>query len=233
MSAATILVVEGKRAGDDSLVPSLEKEGYVVACFYTGTSALAWSRGNAPDLIIFDAASMRSSGVRSCRQLRKENQETPIIHTRQDGHPKDTSAGADIYLMKPFTPRKVLNRVRALLPADQFKEEIVRAGKLTLFRSKPSVDIDGRGEKRLTPKQARLLEEFLRYPNQILTRRQLMRDVWQTDYIGDTRTLDVHIRWVREAVEDDPADPKRIATVRGVGYVFRLPPEERVKPSSR
>jgi DNA-binding response OmpR family regulator len=170
---------------------------------------------------------MRSSGVRSCRRLRKHLVDTPIIHTRNDGEPKDTSAAADVYLKKPFTSRKVLNRVRALLPADPFQEEVVRAGELTLYRTKPSVELGSRGEKPLTPKQARLLEEFLRHPNQVLSRRQLMQNVWLTSYIGDTRTLDVHVRWVREAIEENPAQPKRLVTVRGIGYIFRLPPLER------
>jgi two-component system phosphate regulon response regulator PhoB len=133
-------------------------------------------------------------------------------------------AGADSYLVKPFTSRKVLNRVRMLLPTQQGDGEVVRAGQITLYRAKPSVDVGGDGEVRLTPKQANLLELFLRHPNRVLSRRKLMQEVWQTDYVGDTRTLDVHIRWVREAIEADPGNPQCITTVRGVGYIFRLPP---------
>jgi DNA-binding response OmpR family regulator len=223
MGQANILLVEGKRAGEDSLYPALCKEGYKIHILHTGAAAISWIERQLPDLVLFDAASMRSSGVRNCRRLRRHLPDTPIIHTRPAGEPKDSSAGADIYLVRPYTARKVLNRVRALLPADELKDQVVRAGALTLFRSKPSVDIGGRGEKRLTPKLAQLLEEFLRHPNQVLSRRQLMQNVWDTNYIGDTRTLDVHIRWVREAIEDDPAKPRRLTTVRGVGYVFHLP----------
>lgn len=223
MSAPNILLVEGTRIGSDSLEAALLKEGYQVIVFHTGKSACDWARSNHANLVIVDAASMRSSGVRSCRQLRRLLGVTPIIHTRPAGENQDDNAGADVYLMKPFTSRKVLNRVRALLPADQFSEEIVRAGDLTLIRGKPSVEAGERGEKRLTPKQAQLLEEFLRHPNEVLSRRQLMQNVWNTDYIGDTRTLDVHIRWVREAIEIDASDPVRITTVRGIGYIFNLP----------
>lgn len=224
MDQAVIMLVEGKRAGDRSLQAAIAKAGYAVHVFHTGSAALDWSQNYTPDLIVFDGASMRSSGVRSCRRLRRALGETPIIHTRAAGDTKDVSAEADVYLMKPFTARKVLNRVRALLPADEYKEEIVRAGDLTLYRGKRSVDVGGRGEKRLTPKLVALLETFLRHPNEVLTRRKLMHDVWNTDYVGDTRTLDVHIRWAREAIEEDPSDPKRLTTVRGVGYIFRLPP---------
>lgn len=225
MSTRKILLVEGDRAAERSLKPALQKEGYIIEVFHTGKTALAWTLDNSPDLIVYDAASMRSNGVRSCRRIRDHLADVPIIHTRKNGEPRDSAAGADVYLAKPFTARKVLNRVRTLLPVDEFEEQVVRAGELTFFCSKPSVDLTGRGEKRLTPKQAQLLQEFLRHPNEVLSRRQLMQNVWQTDYIGDTRTLDVHIRWLREAVERDPGNPSRINTVRGVGYIFRLPPE--------
>lgn len=224
MKDAQILLVEGRRAGDGSFAPALGNEGYKVKVVHTGAAALRWSDDHKPDLVIFDGASMRSSGVRSCRRLSRMLVETPIIHTRPAGTRKDTGAEADIYLVQPFTARKLLNRVRALLPADAYEEQVIRAGKLTLYRGKSSVEIAGRGETRLTPKQADLLLAFLRHPNQVLTRRQLMKDVWNTDYVGDTRTLDVHIRWVREAIEDDPGNPCRLTTVRGVGYIFQLPP---------
>ena len=136
----------------------------------------------------------------------------------------DRSTEADVYLQLPFTPRKLLNRVRALLPVDQVKEEIVRYGSISLYRTKRSVEVNGQGESLLTPKLADLLEEFIRHPNEVVTRRQLMIDVWKTDYIGDTRTLDVHIRWMRELIEEDPAKPTLLKTVRGKGYIFCVPP---------
>jgi two-component system phosphate regulon response regulator PhoB len=166
---------------------------------------------------------MRSSGVRSCRRLRRQFVETPMIHIRPAGMAEDRAAEADIYLAAPFTPRKLLNRVRALLPADATVEQIVRAGNITLFCGKRSVDIDGRGERRLTPKLCRLLEELLRHPNEVVSRGQLMENVWHTTYVGDTRTLDVHIRWVREMIEKDPSRPEMLRTARGKGYIYRPP----------
>lgn len=226
MVEARILLVEGKRAGDESLQAALCKAGYLVTVCHTGAAALQWleADANTPDLVVFDGASMRSSGVRSCRRLRRALEDVPIIHTRAGDQPRDEMAGADVYLAKPYTPRKVLNRVRALLPAVASEEEIVRAGDLILYRGKRSVEVAGRGETQLTPKLAALLEEFLRHPNQVRSRRVLMQNVWQTDYIGDTRTLDVHVRWVREAIEADPSSPQRLLTVRGKGYVLRVPP---------
>ena len=222
MKTPLILLIEDQRAGNASLEPALVRQGFEVEIFHAASQAMDWLQTTTPDLVVFNAATMSSSGVHSCQQIRKRLEVTPIIHTRQDGEAKDTSARADVYLMKPFTARKVLNRVRALLPVDQYEEEIVRAGELTFFRSKPSVSLTGRSERSLTPKQANLLETFLRHPNQLLSRRRLMQEVWDTDYVGDTRTLDVHIRWVREAIENDPGQPRRITTVRGAGYVFQL-----------
>ena len=91
------------------------------------------------------------------------------------------------------------------------------------YLTKKSVDIEGKGERRLTPKLAHLLAQFMRHPHQVLTRRELMRRVWHTDYIGDTRTLDVHIRWVREIIEEKPAKPQFLKTVRGKGYILAIP----------
>jgi len=220
---AAVLIVEGK-SGSDLFAAALKKAGYSVFIFHTGAAALTSLEKQEPDLVIFDSSSMRSSGTRTCRRLRRALDSKPIIHIREDGVPLDRSTEADVYLQLPFTPRKLLNRVRALLPVDEVKEEIVRYGNISLYRTKRSVEVNGQGESLLTPKLADLLEEFIRHPNEVVTRRQLMIDVWKTDYIGDTRTLDVHIRWMRELIEEDPAKPALLKTVRGKGYIFCVPP---------
>jgi two-component system phosphate regulon response regulator PhoB len=222
---AVILLIEGN-SNNHSFAPALEKAGYETAVFHTGINALNWAAQNHPDLIVFDSSSMRSSGSRSCRRLRRDLADLPIIHCRAQGTEEDKSAGADVYLSLPFTPRKLLNRIRALLPADVSKEEVVRCGHITLYRSKRSVDVNGQGERSLTPKLAQLLEEFIRHPNELVTRRQLMLNVWKTEYIGDTRTLDVHIRWVREQIEENPTKPQLLRTIRGKGYIFIMPSAE-------
>ena len=222
MQQAHILLVEGDSAGEQSLAPAIRKAGYTLCLAHTGVAAVDLIKDETPDLIIFDASTMRSSGSRNCRRLRRLLPHTPLIHSRSAHTPEDETVEADVYLAHPYTARKLLNRIRALLPADASQEEVVRCGQLTLYRDKRSVDVNGQGEQQLTPKLAQLLEEFLRYPNQVVSRRQLMQNVWKTDYIGDTRTLDVHIRWVRECIEEDPAKPRLLRTVRGKGYIFSI-----------
>lgn len=219
-----VLLVEGQNAGRDSLRPMLLKAGYEITIVNTGAEALDWLQDQAPNLIVFDASTMRSNGVRNCRRLRRFAELIPIIHSRAAGEEEDRSAGADVYLERPFSARKLLNRTRALLPADSSREEIIRYGNITLFRNKRSVGVTGKGEFTLTPKLALLLETFVRQPGVILTRRQLMQTVWQTDFVGDTRTLDVHIRWIRECIEDVPGQPELLKTQRGQGYVLWIPP---------
>ena len=224
MPEAIILLVEGKSSNLQSLKSALKKAKYRAEICHNGKTAMDSIAVSKPNLVVFNAASMRSNGSRTCRRLRRALGETPMIHIRNQGEPEEEEAEADIYLEYPFTPRKLLNRIRTLLPADDVTEEVVRYGEVKFYPAKPSVDVAGRGEKRLTPKLAQLLQEFMRYPNEVVTRVQLMRNVWQTDYIGDTRTLDVHIRWVREVVELDPGKPELLLTVRGQGYVFIVPP---------
>ncbi|UCG23748.1 MAG: response regulator transcription factor [Chloroflexota bacterium] len=226
MRAATILLVEGGSAGLYSMATALAKAGLSVTTVNSGVEAMRWLQDGRPDLVVLDASSMRSNGVRTCRRLRKALPQTPIIHCRAAGADEDRSAKADIYLVRPYTARKLLNRIWTLLPADDLTEEIVRAGTLTYYCSKRSVEVEGQGERRLTPKLAQLLEEFLRHPNQILGRHTLMENVWKTSYFGDTRTLDVHIRWMREIIEVDPARPLLLRTVRGVGYIFAISPRD-------
>ncbi len=229
-SSPLVLLVEGQNAGRDSLRPMLLKAGYEITIVNTGAEALDWLQDRAPNLIVFDASTMRSNGVRNCRRLRRFAEFIPIIHSRAAGEEEDRSAEADVYLERPFSARKLLNRTRALLPADSSREEIIRYGNITLFRNKRSVGVVGKGEFTLTPKLALLLETFIRQPGVLLTRRQLMLTVWQTDFVGDTRTLDVHIRWIRECIEDVPGQPELLKTHRGQGYVLWIPPRTEPPP---
>jgi DNA-binding response OmpR family regulator len=221
VSGAAILLVEGRWAVADSLALPLRKVGLDVTVCHTAVDAISVLKQADPDLLVFDAATMRTSGARTCQRLRRSNEAIPLIHCRGEGEAEPTESGADVYLRQPFTARKLLNRIRALLPANPDSEEIVRVGGLIYYRNKRSVNSPHYGERQLTPKLAELLEQFLRHPDVVLDRKHLMQMVWHTSYIGDTRTLDVHIRWMREIIEGDPAYPKFIVTVRGVGYVFR------------
>ena len=222
-SRRTILLIEGLPELESSLAHPLQKAGFVVDSFVLGKEAVGWSQKHHPDLVVVDASSMRSNGVRISRRLRGILPDTPIIHCRSESERELPRAMADIYLIQPFTGRKLLNRVRDLLPADPSQEEIVRFGDLMYFRGKRSVEVADRGEHQLTPKLALLLEEFLRNPGQVVTRKQLMENVWKTSYTGDTRTLDVHIRWVRECIEVDPSNPALLVTKRGQGFLLEQP----------
>jgi DNA-binding response OmpR family regulator len=225
-SKSVVLLVEGRSAGNDSLAPALRKASYELAVVYTGDAALGWLAEREPDIVVFDASTMRSNGARSCRRLRRALKHKPIIHARGDGVELDNAAEADVYLQRPFSPRKLLNRVRALLPPDGDKEEIVRYGDITYFRMKQSVEVNGRGESALTPKLSALLELFIRHCNELVSREQLMREVWETDFLDDTRTLDVHVSWIRKRIELNPSSPRILRTVRGKGYIFGFPPDE-------
>lgn len=222
-SRRTILLIEGLPESESSLAHPLQKAGFVVNSFVLGKEAVGWSQKHHPDLVVVDASSMRSNGVRISRRLRGILPDTAIIHCRSESEREMPRAMADIYLVQPFTGRKLLNRVRDLLPADPDHEEIVRFGDLMYYRGKRSVEVAGRGEHQLTPKLALLLEEFLRNPGQVVTRKQLMENVWNTSYTGDTRTLDVHIRWVRECIEVDPSNPTMLVTKRGQGFLLDQP----------
>lgn len=215
--AAKILLIESSRASAPSFEPALNKRGYRVVVVHTGKAAVqTTAKEDSPDVIVLDAASLRTSGNRICDQLRNHFPDTPIIHIKQASE-NGCDAGANVTLYMPFTPRKLINRVERFLNAD--KGEMLLCGAFKLNLHQRLLFANGR-EHRLTPKLAKLMEAFMRQPNQTLNRKYLMRYVWQTEYMGDTRTLDVHIRWIREAVEGEPGEPHHIITVRGVGYRF-------------
>lgn len=216
MVQAKVLLIEGKGAGPNSFRVSLEKKGHHVHVDHTGRSALERLGTAPPDVIVVDGISLHSSGTRICRLLHEHAPTIPIIVLRAEGASADRG-DADICLIAPFTSRKLLNRIERLMPARG--GEVLRVGDLALNLQQKCVLRNGR-EKRLTPKQFKLLETFMQRPGEVLSRRFLMRHVWQTDYVGDTRTLDVHIRWVRQIIEDDPDKPRYLRTVRGIGYRF-------------
>jgi DNA-binding response OmpR family regulator len=144
----------------------------------------------------------------------------PILLVTPRGTDPESIRSASVVLAHPFTPRKLLNRVVRLLPGDtRFALEV---GPIRLNLAQRTLRCQGR-ESRLTPKEVRLLEVFLQNPGKLLTRGTLIRQVWHTDYTGDTRTLDVHMSWLRRALEPDPSEPQFLKTIRGVGYRLDLP----------
>jgi DNA-binding response OmpR family regulator len=220
MTMAKILLIESGRASAPSYAPALEKKGYEVSIFHKVEDALSTHKQVNPDVVVLDAASMQTTGTRLCRATRAGLNGVPIILVAPEGTRPDTSCGASLTLARPFTARKLLNRVARLIPGDE--RFMLSAGPIRLNLAQRTVSCQGQ-ESRLTPKQARLLELFMRSPGKLLTRQNLIRQVWHTDYTGDTRTLDVHMSWLRRAIERDPKEPRFLRTIRGMGYRLDLP----------
>ncbi len=214
--AAKVLLIESARANAESFAPALKKRGYTVHVAHSGKAAVHIASREAVEVIVVDAASMRASGNRICALLRRHFDATPIIHIKAASE-NGTLSPASAVLYLDFTARKLINRIERFLNAD--KGEILECGPFKLNLNQRLLVAPGK-ETRLTPKLAQLMEVFMRKPRETLDRKFLMQTVWQTDYMGDTRTLDVHIRWIRDAVEREPSNPRHIITVRGVGYRF-------------
>ncbi len=177
------------------------------------------------DLAIIDA-SCALDGATCCRAFHASYPDLPFLlliaqEEQVDAECKELTQGN--VLRMPFTPRKVTNRVARFMTCMQ--GHILTVGELTLNMDKRCVS-RGDSVRRLTPRQAQLLEVFMRNTGRTLTRKYLMETVWETDYMGDTRTLDVHVRWIRERIEEEPSSPRYLRTVRGVGYHFDVPEEE-------
>lgn len=240
-----ILVVDDEAVLVETIAYNLEQAGYQVTTAADGASALQAAHRETPDLIILDIMLPEMDGLEVCRQLRRESNTstTPIMMLTARGDEIDKvvglEVGADDYVTKPFGRRELLARVRALLrrsdyvPANEAERngqdgnnEVPRANR-ELVAGPLRIDLAGRRvncrgqELELQPKQFELLTYFVRNRGTVLTRDQLLHNVWGYDYVGDTRTVDVHVRWLREKIEEDPANPHLIQTVRGVGYCFR------------
>lgn len=210
-----ILWIEGKRAEGPPFIPSLRKKGYSVEVVPNGSAALARLVEVDPDLVVLNAASLRTSGVRICRSLRERNNRLPVLVIAGQEQTTIEEGCASVVLKMPFTPRKLINRISPFLPHDG--SNILHVGPIRLDFEHRRVRCQGR-EARLTPRQTLLLRILMEHPGEVLERAQIFSKVWSTEYTEDTRTLDVHISWLRQAIEEDPRSPEYIITVRGVGY---------------
>lgn len=216
MSRATVLLIERRRAQHTSFGDALKKR-YGVISVPSGNQALAAADEQLPSVVVLDAISMQSHGDRIGKQIKGGLPAVPLIHLL----PARRVSAADVVLALPFTARKLMNCIERLLH-QATDEEMILCGPLSMNLSRRVLIANGQ-ETQLTPKLALLVELFLRNPGKTLERKALMEHVWQTDYLGDTRTLDVHIRWFRRAIEFDPSNPLYLKTVRGVGYRLELP----------
>ncbi len=217
----TILLVEGRKPVAEQLAPILSEE-HEVTTARTRREALTKIEEISPAVIILDSPSLRFSCRRFCSSLQDLENDIPILLLFAAEENNHHDVGARAYLQHPFSAQKLINRVSWLLPAPD--SEVLRAGDLIFNVKRRSVLRNDR-ESHLTPQQAHLLEIFMRNPGKILSRDFLMKQVWDTDFTEDTRTLDVHIHWVRKAIEKNTKSPVYLHTIRRAGYRFDPPKE--------
>ncbi|GAA6527388.1 response regulator transcription factor [Intrasporangium sp. DVR] len=221
-----ILIVEDEVSFSDPLSYLLRKEGYDVAVAETGPDGLAEFDKNGADLVLLDLMLPGLSGIDVCRALRQRSSVPVIMLTAKDSEIDKVvglEIGADDYVTKPYSSRELLARVKAVLRRLAEPEDLlpptIEVGPVRMDVERHTVSVNGRPTP-LPLKEFELLEMLLRNAGRVLTRMQLIDRVWGSDYVGDTKTLDVHIKRLRAKLEPDPANPVHIVTVRGLGYKF-------------
>ncbi len=223
-----VLVVDDEETMVRSLATLLAQEGFDVTAARDGPEALVAARAEHPDLILLDVMLPGLDGLEVCRQIRTWSA-VPIImltaKTAEGDKVVGLEVGADDYVTKPFSARELVARVkanlrRAQMQTQQAQEERLQAGDVAMDTGTRRVTVGGK-EVALSPKEFDLLRVLLGHEGRVLGRDFLLNRVWGEDFFGDTRTLDVHIRWLREKVEKDPGAPRHIQTVHGVGYRFQ------------
>ena len=240
MAERTLLVVEDDAALRDTMMYTLRREGYRVLVASDGVTALEVARQQPPSLVVLDLMLPRLDGLDVCRQLRSrpETAHTPILMLTARGEESDVvvglEMGADDYVIKPFSWNELRARIRALLrrgeqpptsagdgaKPDQSGAHILMAGDIRIDEERREVSKRGQPIE-LQARLFDLLTYMVRNRGTVLTRGRLLQHVWGYEYDGDNRTVDVYVRWLREKLEDDPASPQLILTVRGVGYRFK------------
>ena len=215
---STILVVGGTGSRPTEYIEAIQKQ-YEVVNTRSGKQAISKGQQKQPGLIILNAESLRTNGERICRDLKNALPNVPIIHIHP-GTSKEAQSEADMILFTPLSTRRLMKNINIMLNMSQ--DDIIECGPFHFNVPQKLLTIHGM-EKKLTPKVAQLVELFLRHPGKLIDRKTIMEEVWQTDYLGDTRTLNVHIRWLRDAIEDDGKNPRYLQTVRGAGYRLIIP----------
>jgi two-component system response regulator RegX3 len=223
-----VLVVEDEESFSDALSFMLRREGYEVGIAVDGTQALEEFDRHGADLVLLDLMLPGVSGTEVCRTLRQRSSVPIIMVTAKDGEVDKVvglELGADDYVTKPFSSRELVARIRAVLrrrgEPDELLPTVVEAGPVRIDVDRHLVTVRGEGVS-LPLKEFDLLELLMRNAGRVLTRGQIIDRVWGSDYVGDTKTLDVHIKRLRAKIEDDPGSPVQIVTVRGLGYKFEI-----------
>jgi DNA-binding response OmpR family regulator len=231
----SILIVEDEPALRDTLSYNLKKDGFTVESVGDGRAAIESARRIKPDLIVLDLMLPGIDGFEVCRILRKEMITPILMLTARDDEIDRVvglEVGADDYLTKPFSMRELMARVKAQLRRSRLlREELEKSSpdekphekltfkNLVINLTRREITLDG-GALALKPQEYELLVFFAQHKGQMLSREFILERVWGWDFIGDSRTVDVHVRWLRQKIETDPSEPKRIVTVRGGGYRF-------------
>jgi two-component system response regulator RegX3 len=223
-----VLVVEDEESFSDALSYLLRREGYDVAVAASGPEAIALFERSGTDLVVLELMLPGLSGTEVCRAIRQRSVVPIIIVTARDAEVDKVvglELGADDYVTKPFASRELVARIRAVLrrgvDSDDLISSVVEAGPVRMDVERHTVTVDGTAVT-LPLKEFDLLELLLRNADRVLTRSQLIDRVWGSDYVGDTKTLDVHVKRLRAKIEADPANPKHLVTVRGLGYKFSV-----------
>ncbi len=226
---SSVLVVEDEQSLREPLVYILQREGFDVLEAVDGPSALTQWQNNSPDLILLDLMLPGMSGVDVCREIRTKSTVPIIMVTAKDSEVDKVvglEIGADDYVVKPYSTRELLARIKAVLRRGAFPDSnetrsVLEAGPVRLDNERHAVTVNGQPVT-LPLKEFELLEYLMDNTNRVLTRGQIIDRVWGSNYYGDTKTLDVHIKRIRGKIEPDPANPKLIMTVRGLGYKFEV-----------
>ncbi len=224
---ARVLVVEDEESFSDALSYMLRKEGFEVSIAGTGTEAMTEFDRSGADIVLLDLMLPEMSGTEVCRQLRQRSNVPIIMVTARDSEIDKVvglEIGADDYVTKPYSPRELVARVRAVLrrqapDSGELAPTTLSAGPVRMDVDRHVVTVNGESVQ-LPLKEFELLELLLRNAGRVLTRGQLIDRVWGADYVGDTKTLDVHVKRLRSKVEPEPSTPRYIVTVRGLGYKF-------------
>jgi DNA-binding response OmpR family regulator len=212
-----ILIIEGRRGDYASFGEELNDKGYQVFKAPSGKAGLNLLDSTDPDVVIVDAASLRTSGIRICQSIRVAMDTVPIILILERKRSIPKNVDANLVLRLPFTVQKLTNRLSAYHPTDD--KFVLHVGPIELNIRTQLVTCHDRQTK-LTPRLVKILKMLMENNGKVVGRDPLFTEIWETEYTGDTRTLDVHISWLRKAIEVDPRNPKLIRTERGVGYIL-------------
>lgn len=224
-----ILIIEDEKALAEALEYTLSREGYDIRLAFDGAMGLEQFYNDGADLVLLDLMLPEIDGLEVCRRIRAESKVPIMILTAKDSDIDEVlglEMGADDYVTKPFNTRKLIARIKAVIRRSEGVEteptDRIKWGAMLLDRGKHEVFLDG-DVVDLTPIEYRLLEAFMKHPGKALPRELLLNSAWEGGFYGSPKTLDVHIRHLREKIESDPADPEYIETIRGVGYRLGKP----------